>query len=341
MQKSIPISELQKRSIFVATPMYGGQCHGMYAKSCVDLSMLAQQHGIECKFFYLFNESLITRARNYLVDEFLRSNMTHLMFIDSDISFNPNDVLALLALSEPGNDMPIIGAPYPKKCIAWERIAHAVKTGYADQDPARLERLVGDFVFNPAQGTNEIRLGEPVEVLETGTGFMMIQREALLKWKEAYPEFEYRPDHNRSEHFDGKRMIHAFFDTVICPDTQRYLSEDYMFCQWARKIGIKTWLCPWMETIHIGTYNFSGTLSALAEVPGATHGGLIDQEAAKVGYDKPQGAPLNIPAPPPAPPLSLPNIGEQSDELKNRAQRRREEMLKRKEERKKKKAASS
>ena len=337
MQKSIPISELQKRSIFVASPMYGGQCHGMYAKSCVDLSMLAQQHGIECKFYYLFNESLITRARNYLVDEFIRSGMTHLMFIDSDISFNPNDVLALLALSEPGNDMPILGAPYPKKCIAWERIAHAVKTGYADQDPAKLERLVGDFVFNPAQGVNEIKLGEPVEVLETGTGFMMIQREALLKWKEAYPEFEYRPDHNRSEHFDGKRMIHAYFDTVIDPETKRYLSEDYMFCQWARKIGVKTWLCPWMETIHIGTYNFSGTLTALAEVPGATHGGMIDQDAVKIGdgSNRVSTPPAVPPALAPSPTLTAPA------EAKNRAERRREEMKKRREERKKKKAASS
>lgn len=63
-----------------------------------DLSALAKAYGIEIKFYYLFNESLITRARNYCADEFMRSDCTHLMFIDSDIGFNANDVIAMLAM---------------------------------------------------------------------------------------------------------------------------------------------------------------------------------------------------------------------------------------------------
>ena len=87
----IPIEELRERKIFVATPMYGGMCGGQYTKSTADLSKLAMHYGMEIEFFYLFNESLITRARNYCVDEFLRhDNFTHLMFIDSDIGFNAN-----------------------------------------------------------------------------------------------------------------------------------------------------------------------------------------------------------------------------------------------------------
>ena len=266
VQIEVPISELRKRKILVATPMYGGMCAGHYTKSCTDLQALAAKYGIEVKFYYLFNESLITRARNYLADEFMRSDCTHLMFIDSDIGFDPTDVIALAAIADTESDKDIVCGPYPKKTIAWEKIKKAVDKGFADKDPNVLERFVGDFVFNPAHGQTEIRLDQPVEVMESGTGFMMIQRKAFEKYKETYPEFNYLPDHVRTKHFDGTREIMAYFDCVIDPETRRYLSEDYMFCQWARKAGIKVWLCPWMKLSHMGSYFFGGSLPDLASV---------------------------------------------------------------------------
>ena len=63
MEIKISREELAKRKIFVATPMFGGQCTGMYMKSCLDLQMALAQHNVECKFSFLFNESLIQRAR--------------------------------------------------------------------------------------------------------------------------------------------------------------------------------------------------------------------------------------------------------------------------------------
>ena len=255
----IPISELRKRKLFIATPMYGGQCAGPYVRASLDLTTLAIKYGVQDQFYFLFNESLVTRARNYLVAEFLRSDATHLMFIDSDISFDPMDVLALAAL-----DKPIAGGPYPKKTIAWEKVFDAAKLGLADQSPLELEKYSGDYVFNYAPGTTEIRLDTPVEVLEIGTGFMMVQRQVFEKFAEAYPEQKYRPDHNRSEHFDGSKEIHAFFDTVIDPETRRYLSEDYMFCQWVRKIGVPVFLCPWMKLQHVGMYVYGGSMESMA-----------------------------------------------------------------------------
>lgn len=250
----------------VATPMYGGQCAGIYTKSSTDLAMLAKSYGVPLSFFYLFNESLITRARNYLVDEFMRSDFTHLMFIDSDIGFDPNDVLALAAIADPNSDKEIVCGPYPKKAIAWEKIKKAVDKGFADQDPKVLEKYVGDYVFNPVGGAGDIRIDQPAEVLEGGTGFMMIQRSAFEKYAAAYPEFSYKPDHIRTENFDGSREIMAYFDCVICPESKRYLSEDYMFCQWARKAGIKVWMCPWMKLTHMGSYMFGGSLADLAQL---------------------------------------------------------------------------
>lgn len=263
MEIQVKVEELRKHKLFVATPMYGGQCHGMYMKSCLDLQTTMSRYGVDMRFSFLFNESLITRARNYLVDEFLRSeSFTHLLFLDSDIHFDPKDVLALLAL-----DRDIIGAPYPKKSINWGNIVSAVKKK-SDLEPKDLEHIVGEYVFNVVKGTSQFQVSEPLEVMEIGTGYMMIKRHVFDKFRDSYPELRYKPDHVGQANFDGSRYIHAYFDTVIDPESHRYLSEDYMFCQWARKIGLQIWLCPWMKTHHVGTYSFTGNMPKIAELTG-------------------------------------------------------------------------
>lgn len=269
MKIEISIDELRTKKLFVATPMYGGQCAGMYCKSTADLSALCAKYGIPLQLYYLFNESLITRARNYCVDEFMRSDATHLMFIDSDIGFDPRDVIAMLALQTDESDYDVLGGPYPKKCISWEKIKQAVDKGVADDNPNTLERYVGDYVFNPKTNQKEISLSQPVEVLELGTGFMMIRRKTFEKYRDTYPQLSYKPDHVRTEHFDGSREIHAYFDCIIDPESKRYLSEDYNFCYHVTKMGGKNYLCPWMKLNHVGSYIFGGSLVDLASI-GAT-----------------------------------------------------------------------
>jgi hypothetical protein len=249
----------------------------MYARSVADLAAICAKYQIPLQLYYLFNESLITRARNYCVDEFLRSDATHLMFIDSDIGFNPQDVIALLALQTEESDYDVIGGPYPKKCISWEKIKIAVDKGFADEDPSKLEKFVGDYVFNPKGGMKEIPIGQPVEVMEMGTGFMMIRRKTFDVYKEKFPELSYKPDHVRTEAFDGSREIHAYFDCIIDPVSKRYLSEDYMFCYNVDKANMKVWLCPWMSMNHVGSYIFGGSLADLAAIgaPATADAGML------------------------------------------------------------------
>ena len=277
MEIKLDPAELAKKKLFVATPMYGGQCAGMYTKSLNDLTMVCTQHGIPIRSYFLFNESLITRARNYCVDEFLRSESTHLLFIDSDIGFDFRDVLTLLKLADSDNGYDIVTGPYPKKTISWEKIKQAVEGGFADKNPFELEHFVGDYVFNPV-AAQSFKIADPVEIKEGGTGFMMITREALEKYAEAYPELSYVPDHIRTQQFDGSREITAFFDCVIDPESKRYLSEDYMFSQYARNAGLKLWMCPWMKLKHIGSYTFSGSLAHIAAVGASPTAGKESNE---------------------------------------------------------------
>jgi hypothetical protein len=261
--------------LFIATPMYGGYNHGLFLKSALDLQATMFQYGIEHKFSFLFNESLVQRARNYLADEFLQSTgrdgkpYTHLLFIDADIHYNPIDILAMLTL-----DKDIVAGPYPKKSINWKNIWLACKKLLANPQfdeakfqPSMLETMVGEYVFNMVPGTKRFSTKEPVEVMETGTGFMMIKREVLETYAREYPHFSYKPDHKGGS-FDGHRNIHAFFHCDIDPNSGRYLSEDYLFCQNWRAIGGKIWVCPWINLQHIGTYGFNGNLQMISNLTG-------------------------------------------------------------------------
>jgi hypothetical protein len=104
---------------------------------------------------------------------------------------------------------------------------------------------------------------------------MLIKREVFAKLAKAFPMIHYKPDHVGQANFDGTRYIHAYFDTVIDSKdsitgggSDRYLSEDYMFCQMWRKIGGQIFLCPWVKTQHIGTYAFTGNMGAVANLTG-------------------------------------------------------------------------
>jgi hypothetical protein len=302
---------LKTCKLFIATPCYGGICGGIYAKCMADLSAVCTQLQIQLQIYMLFNESLITRARNYSCDEFMRSDATHFLFIDSDIGFDPSYIIQLMALQTVDSPYDVIGAPYPKKCISWEKIKAAVDKGLADDEhggPGQLEKFVGDYVFNPKGGTQSIQIGEPCEVLEIGTGFMMIKRKTMEIFRDAHPELLYRPDHVRTEHFDGSRQITQFFQAEIdqidhrlfyeaklnevlssvsnsgmvpqeavraildeakefnSRKSNRYLSEDYWFCQKIQDLQLKTWLCPWMALNHTGSMVYGGSLADIARL---------------------------------------------------------------------------
>ena len=258
------LETLQKKSLFISTPMYGGICTGLYSRSMNQLLIAAAKYGIPITTHTSSNESLIPRARNYSVDLFLQSDCEYFMFIDADIGFGFKDVLNLLYLCNE-DKYSIIAGTYPKKEIAWEKVKAAVEAGQADEDPNKLKFFTADMVFNTIDAKS-FQIDQPVEVSEIGTGFMMIHRSAFDKFKQAYPETSYIPDHVRDSNFDGSREINTYFHCEIDSESRRYLSEDYWFCRKMKKIGVSTWMCPWINLVHVGTYSYIGNMSALSTI---------------------------------------------------------------------------
>ncbi len=239
--------------LFIATPMYGGMCAGYYTQSLMSLQNLLRDNRIDTAASFLFNESLIQRARNALVHGFLKTDFTHLMFIDADIRFNPQDVIPMLLA-----DKPILCGIYPKKEINWNAIHAAAQAGVPAHE---LRRYSGSFVVNLVgyAGEQRVEIDQPCEIWNGGTGFMLIKREVFESLKEHVPS--YINDTNDLGGNIGQERIHEFFATSIEPIGERLLSEDYHFCKiWREKCGGKVWAAPWAQLGHVGTHIFDGTL---------------------------------------------------------------------------------
>lgn len=262
MKLRISREDLQRRSLFVGTPVYGGQPFGHFANSLNNLMLTMQREGLTCITRQTFNESLVPRARNYLAWEFLRSEATHLLFVDADIEFTPDDALTLLVLADPNSNKDVVCGAYPKKHIAWERVRDAAKAGFADEDPSVLEEFVGEFFFVPVEPHSPHDIDLPIEVRETGTGFMLIQRHVLERFQKVYPDRWYHTDD-----FGERRRYDCFFDGEIVE--HRYLSEDYNFCRLVREAGMKVWLQPRINLGHLGFHKFRGNIEALAAAANA------------------------------------------------------------------------
>ena len=241
------------KKIFVATPMYGGQCAGYYTQSIMELNMLLQKSGVEAQYSFMFNESLITRARNALTNGFLKSGCTHLLFIDSDIKFRATDIMAMLEV-----DKDIICGIYPKKEINWDSVKKAMDNG-VPQD--QLKAYTGSFVVNLVdyQGEVTVPVGQPVEIFNGGTGFMMIKREVFEQLSDKVPSY-FNDVNDLNGQVGMREEIKEYFATSIEPETGRLLSEDYHFCYIWRKAGGKVYAAPWCQLSHIGTYAFEGQL---------------------------------------------------------------------------------
>lgn len=247
-QQQPPVAKL-----FVATPMYGGMCTGMYASAIMQCVGAMASNRIQMYYSFMMNESLITRARNSMAHDFLNSDATHLMFIDADIGFNPYDIPKMVAA-----DKDIICGVYPKKEINWVQVAEMVQKGVP---PDQLHLHTGAFVINLAHGEQSKtgNINEPIEISNGGTGFMLIKRKVFEKLSETVPSYT-NDMYHAVDVVRKPKIIKEFFATSIDEESNRLLSEDYHFCKIAREAGFTVWCAPWASFNHTGSYNFSGTL---------------------------------------------------------------------------------
>lgn len=256
---SFDIDKIRTRKLLIATPMYGGQCTGEFCLSLFETGRVLTKNNIPHDFQDILGESLITRARNFLADHFVRSDNDYMLFIDSDIGFEPNAVLTLLNHAVNRDDMEIICGAYPLKKINWPAISFAAENKMVPQE--LLHMFTADYFINYEDPNAVIKLSEPAKILYGGTGFMLIKKSVFHKIKEKRPDLLFSTaGNNNLWGFDIPDQMMAYFECGIHPQTRQYLSEDYMFSELAREVGVSTWFVPNIDLKHVGSYTYSGSL---------------------------------------------------------------------------------
>ena len=236
-------------NVFIATPCFGGLVTQAYMQSVIALMQYQAQPPLRLTLALLGNDALITRSRNTLVSTFLNdTDATHLLFIDADISFAPEQVVRLLAA-----DKDVAGAMYPIKALDW---AHA-----ADRRPDSAEtgeEAAMHYVGAPLEDERARWDGDFVTASYVGTGMMLIRRRVLEMMIGVYPHLQYSAIHAYPRVERTPATQYALFDCLIDERTGLYLSEDYAFCQRWRAMGGDIWLDTAARLTHTGAYGFAG-----------------------------------------------------------------------------------
>jgi hypothetical protein len=194
-----------------------------------------------------------------------RGEFTHLLFLDSDHSFLPEEIIRLVDAN-----LDIVGLSCSPKLVNWRNVRSAVLKGVPAEDlPLYASGCAAEFYKEPEKlkATDRLfREGKPFPVRRLGTGVMLVKTPVLQKFMDRFPERHYDvPPGERNHGYWGRATAFEFFRTGIDPKSKTYLPEDYFFCEDAHALGYDTYLLA-ARTLHWGTHAFVCDLPALARL---------------------------------------------------------------------------
>jgi len=198
---------------------------------------------IKTQYFKVPFESLIPRARNVCVSAFMKSDCTHMIFIDADIEFNPYDVIKLI-----NHNKEIIGGIYPTKAINEQKFIQCMKEDINKTFKEVITSSVNYTSVVQSKGVNEYKY--------IGTGFMMIQRELIKRLMQQNPDLKYKNNINAYKMYEYENGVWDLFQTKI--KNGIYLSEDYGFCELCKENQVKIFADTSIKLNHIGQMKYYG-----------------------------------------------------------------------------------
>ena len=256
--------EKNNPKLYILTPFYGGMCHVNYMICLMNTIHLFKQFNFPLQVEFCKNDSLVSRARNNLVARALSdTTSTHYIFIDSDISWDPLDILKLIL-----SDKELIGGIYPLKNYDWSKLVkdpEYVSQLLKRKNESQLGKMMSDekiiqhnlLNYNVNYLTNLLEIDNNLaKVRHVATGFMMIKREVFTKMMKSFPSTKYVDDINFLRPHENE-FAYALFDCGV--EDGHYFSEDWLFCHRWTKMGNEIWVDVSINLIHSGNEDFCGS----------------------------------------------------------------------------------
>jgi hypothetical protein len=268
----------QPISIFVATPVHSDvSIH--YFKACLEFQKECFVRKIPV-MFQVMKSSLVTQGRQLCVSGFMESNCTHMLFIDSDISFNFKMIERMI-----NHDKEICLVPYPIKGTDHDKVKARILAG----DTLSPHLLGNQYTMSVPDPTNVKVTDGFIEVERGPAGCMLIKKEVIHKLIKEYPEFTI----NQHTLIDGKLVkrnhMYNFFDTYWNKDDKTYTGEDFYFCKLCKHADIKMYALVDEYISHHGEYSYTGRLldefkktDTSTEIEGKTINSDIDPNSSDI-----------------------------------------------------------
>jgi hypothetical protein len=180
-----------------------------------------------------------------------RPAYSHLLFVDDDMGFEGETVMALLRAQHD-----VVGAICPRRQLDLAAV-HAAAAGGASVDRASAAGLsfIAPLTDPPAPPKDGL-----LELAAIGMGVTLIRRAVLTTMVERGAAPLRRPAHGRDTL--GQTQVHGFFEPMLDPAENWMLSEDVSFCRrWRERCGGRIFGLTQERIAHVGRFDFEGRYS--------------------------------------------------------------------------------
>jgi len=249
--------------VHILTPCYGSSCFVNYVTCIMATRQLFNVYNIPLHINFCKNDSLITRARNNLIAKAMNNpEMTHILFIDNDITWDPLDIIKLII-----SDKELVGGIYPYKNYNWDKlkepdviqnILNKKNNSFFKNtsDNEIIQHSLLEYNLNYKSKNMEVK-NNLIEVRHIATGFMLIKRNVIEKLFEAHPTTKYVDDINYLSK-DEENFAYALFDCAVIEN--HYFSEDWLFCHRWSQINGQIFTDISINLQHTGLEDYNGSI---------------------------------------------------------------------------------